>query len=362
MTSLKNNWFREIASASVLAYAATVGGWAIAHGLVGDGFWLLALVNGFAVYLFAPLPLMALFAALVRRRTTWAALLIPVLLFFGLFGADLTPPAPVVRAGNDDLTLTVMTYNVLYTNTDAAPIVASVTAANPDLIGFQELTPLLARQLEQEIGARYPYRTPLHPATCHAEVAVWSRYPLQAESVDEEILCRVRPVVVEVKGQRVRVVDVHAWPYTTLDQEDVERGFRWRQEQIEWVLKTIAGKPEPLVLLCDLNSTPMHEVYRTLTTFETGHSDGTLSTLENGHSDGTLTTHLVDSFRAAGWGLGHTFPATGGRAWGIPHPGRLVRIDHIFHSDDWQAEAAWVGEWDGASDHRPVVARLRLPR
>jgi endonuclease/exonuclease/phosphatase (EEP) superfamily protein YafD len=38
----------------------------------------------------------------------------------------------------------------------------------------------------------------------------------------------------------------------------------------------------------------------------------------------------------------------------------VVRIDHIFHSEDWRAEAAWVGEWDGSSDHLPVVARLRL--
>jgi len=52
---------------------------------------------------------------------------------------------------------------------------------------------------------------------------------------------------------------------------------------------------------------------------------------------------------------------TGGRFWGLPYPGRLVRIDYIFHSDGWRAEAAWVGEWDGFSDHRPVVARLRLP-
>ncbi|MEA3341352.1 MAG: endonuclease/exonuclease/phosphatase family protein [Chloroflexota bacterium] len=398
MINLQSNWLRKLASASVLSYTALAVGWAIAHKLVGDEFWLLALANGFAIYLFAPLPLMALLAALARRRTTWAALLIPVLLFFGLFGADLTPPAPVVRAGGNDLTLTVMTYNVLYTNTDAVPIVASVAAAGPDLIAFQELTPLLARQLEREIGARYPYRTPLHPAACYAEVAIWSRYPLQVESVDDEILCRVRPVVVEVEGLRARVVDVHAWSYTTLDQESVERGFRWRREQIEWVLKAVEGKPEPLILLGDLNSTPMHEVYYTLSTFENGHSDGTLSTFENGHSDGALSTfenghsdgtlstfenghsdgtlstfenghsdgalstHLVDSFREAGWGLGHTFPATGGRVWNIPHPGRLVRIDHIFHSDDWQAEAAWVGEWDGASDHRPVIARLRLPR
>jgi len=68
----------------------------------------------------------------------------------------------------------------------------------------------------------------------------------------------------------------------------------------------------------------------------------------------------VDSFREAGWGLGHTFPAAGGRYWALPYPSLLVRIDYVFHSRDWKAEAAWVGEWDGQSDHRPVIASLTL--
>ncbi len=332
------SWFRRIAASLALLYAALVIGWYIAYSLVGDGFWLLALVNGFAVYLFAPLPLVALLTVLARRRVTWVALLIVTLLFCGLFGGDLTPPLPVAHADTESPALTVMTYNVLFTTTDATPIAANVTNADPDLIAFQELTPLLARQLEQEIGARYPYRTPLHPADCHAEVAVWSRYPLQVEPVDGDVLCRTCPVVVDFDGRAVRVVNVHAWPFTGLDRGSVERSFCWRQEQIELILDTVEGQPEPLVILGDLNSTPTHEVYR------------------------TLSTHLVDAYREAGWGLGHTFPTTGGRFWGVPYPGRLVRIDHIFHSDHWRAEAAWVGEWDGFSDHRPVLARLRLPR
>jgi len=326
---------KQIVSSSVLLYTALVIGWTVAHRLVGDSFWLLALANGFAVYLFAPLPLVTLLTVLARRRATWVALLTVTLLFCGLFGGDLMGPSPVARAGTESPALTVMTYNVLFTTTDATPIAANITSASPDLVAFQELTPRLAQQLEQEIGARYPYRTPLH-TDCHAEVAIWSRYPLQVESVDENVLCRTRSAVVDFDGRAVRVVDVHAWPFTGFDQESVEHSLRWRQEQIELVLDLVEGQPEPLILLGDLNSTPMHEVYR------------------------TVSTHLEDAFREAGWGLGHTYPATGGRFRGFPYPGQLVRIDHIFHSGHWRAEAAWVGEWDGSSDHRAVVAQLRL--
>jgi vancomycin resistance protein VanJ len=329
MANAEPNWLRKVASGAVMLYAGLVIGWAVAHALVGDGHWLLALVNAFAVYLFAPLPLVALLAALARRRGAWAALVAVTLLFLELFGGCLTPPSPTAHA------LTVMTYNVLHTSTDGRAIAASVMRANPDLVAFQELTPLLAEQLAQEIGALYPYRTPLR-AACLADVAVWSHYPLQVEPVDADVACRVRPVLVTLDSGPVRVVDVHAWPYTGVDRENVERSFRWRQEQIALILDTFSGQPGPLVVLGDLNSTPMHEVHQ------------------------TLSAHLVDAFVEAGWGLGHTFPATGGRVWGCPYPSRLVRIDHVFHSDAWRAEAAWVEEWDGSSDHLPVVARLRL--
>jgi vancomycin resistance protein VanJ len=86
----------------------------------------------------------------------------------------------------------------------------------------------------------------------------------------------------------------------------------------------------------DLNATPTHQVYH------------------------LLSAHLSDAFREAGWGLGHTYPASGEPLWGVRQFRRLVRIDHIFHSEQWRAEAAWVGEWDGSSDHLPVIAQLKL--
>ena len=336
MATSRTSRIRKIASGSVLLYTALVVGWAAAHRLVGDRFWLLALGNAFAVYLFAPLPLAALLAVLARRRAAWIALSTVLLLFCGLFGGDLIPPSPIARAEANGIGLTAMTYNVLFTTTDATPIAASIQSNDPDLVAFQELTPALAQQLEQQIGTRYPFRTPAH-AGCHADVAIWSRFPLQVEDVDPDVLCRVRSVVVDLGGRPVRVVAVHGWPFRSLGREGVEQSFTWRQEQIELVIDQFVLQPEPFILLGDLNSTPMHEVYQ------------------------TLTAHLVDTFREAGWGLGHTYPATGGRFWGIPYPDRVVRIDHIFHSEDWRAEAAWVGEWDGSSDHLPVVARLRLP-
>jgi endonuclease/exonuclease/phosphatase (EEP) superfamily protein YafD len=168
-------------------------------------------------------------------------------------------------------------------------------------------------------------------------VAIWSRYPiLRVEAVDPDVVCRLKSVVIDFNGKPVRVVNVHAWPFTRSDQESIERSFRWRQEQIELIFSMVEGQPEPLILMGDFNSAPMSDLYQ------------------------TITDRYADAFTKAGWGLGHTWPAEDGEWYHIPHPARLVRIDYVFHSDEWRAEEAWVAEWDGASDHHAVVARLRL--
>jgi len=252
-------------AAPVLLYAVLVVGWAVAHRLVGDGFWLLALVNAFAIYLFAPLPLAALLALLARRRAAWLALAAVTLLFVSLFGAEIAPPLSIVHAGADIPTLTVMTYNVLFTTTGAEPIAATIAQADPDLIAFQELSHPRAQALAQMLGERYPYRTPIAADHCYVQVAIWSRYPiLEIEDVDPDVLCRLRSVVIDFDGQPIRVVNVHAWSYTGIDRESVERSFRWRHEQLDLIRDMVEGQPEPLVLLGDLNSTPMSEVYETL--------------------------------------------------------------------------------------------------
>jgi vancomycin resistance protein VanJ len=326
---------RPLLSALLLLYAAAVSTWALAHHLVGDGYWLLALVNAFALYLFAPLPLAFVLAVAARRWASWLALALVVILFLGLFGAELTPPLHIARA-KTDVSLTVMTYNVHFANRDVASMAATVQSAAPDVIAFQEMTVWTERALVEQLGDAYPYRTPAY-AACYAGVVIWSRFPLTEEEVGHDVLCRARMARLDLGGRSVRVVGVHAWPYTALDRASVERTFRWRREQIEELLAAVAGQPEPLIFLADLNSTPMHDVYRLL-----------------------RASGLGDAFREAGWGFGHTYPASGGRAWGLPFPGRLVRIDHVLHSREWRADRAWVAPWDGQSDHLAVVAQLSL--
>jgi vancomycin resistance protein VanJ len=318
----------------VLFYALTLFTWAVARWVAGDGYWLLGLINGFAVYLFAPLPLAALMSLLGHRSARIAVLALAIL-FLSLFGRDLLPPLRRMRAAPASPVLTVMTYNVLISGLDIDRVAHTINQIEPDVVAFQELGIWSLQELEQKIGERLPYHTGLHPG-CRGGSAIWSRYPLRPETLKFDAPCRLRSAIVDLDGRDVRVISVHAQSYTGVRPAKIERDFAWRRHQVEDLLAQIEGQPEALLLLADLNSTPMHEVYQ------------------------IVSTRLTDAFREAGQGLGHTFPARRRRARYIPYPTRLARIDYVFHSADWIAEDAWVAEWDGHSDHLPVVARLRL--
>ncbi len=342
----RTEWVRTRVAWALWAYAVLIIVWYSLDLLIGDRVWLLGLLNIFVLYLFVPLPLMIVAALWLRRWTAWWSVLLVAIPFTLLFGADLTPPLPIVQANRyAGIPLTVMTYNVLASNTDATPIAATVTEITPDIIAFQELTPLLIRQLEEDIGDDYPFHT-LLPAPCQFGVVIWSRYPLLEEPADEAIVedinedrerfCQTRSALIDMDGPVIRIVTLHASAYSQLLPADIEWVFRERYDLVSGVLAHFATQPEALILLGDFNSTPTHQVYR------------------------LLNAELVDAFREAGWGWGHTFPASNGWFEGLPYPDRLVRLDYIFHSNHWQAETAWVGAWDGASDHLPLIARLRL--
>lgn len=101
--------------------------------------------------------------------------------------------------------------------------------------------------------------------------------------------------------------------------------FRVRGDQARVLRRMLDAEPYPFIVCADLNSTPHNWVYH------------------------YLARGLHDAFGEAGQGWGGTFPAR------FP----LVRIDYIFASKDWTVHKAYVDK-AVASDHRPVVAELRL--
>ena len=316
--------------------------WAILRLLFGDRWWWLFLVNSFAVYLFAPLPLILLIGLVARRRETWIGFGRAFALFAHLFGVLFLPKLP--QASASDSTLTVMTYNLLGFNGHPERVVSAIRVSNADVITLQELNPPAAEAIQRDLAHEYPYHV-LDPQLGVTGMGVISRYPLRTNGErlpGETWVGTPQVLALDFHGTAVTLLHFHPVPTNLGPRDQMDWSVRERERQARIVADFVAAHSVPLIAPVDFNANDQSVAYA------------------------TVTSILVDSWREAGWGLGHTLPGADSpgssrpRLADAPVPMWLARIDHIFHSRHWQATSAWLGPWDGVSDHRPVVARLTL--
>jgi endonuclease/exonuclease/phosphatase (EEP) superfamily protein YafD len=324
-------------------YFTLLFGWAILRALWGERWWWQFVLDSFAICLFLPLPVILTIALLARRRETWIGFGLALALWACLYGGLFLPKFSQARANGPSLT--VMSYNLLGFNENREGVVAALRASNADVIALQELNPVIADAIQRDL-AEYPYRA-FDPQEGVTGMGVISRYPLRptGENLPGEVWVGT-PQVLELdwNGTAVTILHFHPVPTNLGRPADMEWSLRTREQQARVIADFAAAQPGPLIAPVDFNANDQSVAYR------------------------IVTSELVDSWREAGWGLGHTFPgaASPGSSRpslvGIYVPMWLTRIDYVFHSRHWQATAAWIGLWEGASDHRPVVARLALIR
>lgn len=325
--------------------------WATLRALTADHLFPVALVTIFAAYAFLPLiltvwpPIVILLtrptpalrrAAALTLSPTFAALTLALALFGDLF----TPPMPT--ATQPGTTLRVLTYNVEGGNADPGPVLAVIQAANPDLIGLQELNPRLAAALAPTLNTTHPYQL-LAPQESVFGMGLYSRYPFTPLDTpyDSEWIGIPQTVVLDINGQPVLWINAHFMvtnPALGAGLLNYYRTFQWthreRERNAQQIADVITSQPHPALLTADLNATDLSAAYSSLT-----------------------AAGLVDSWRVGGFGLGHTFPQPG---YGLVPP-RLVRIDHILATPPLTPLTALRLPADGQSDHYPVLATLSLP-
>jgi endonuclease/exonuclease/phosphatase (EEP) superfamily protein YafD len=317
-------------------YFTLLFGWMILHTFFGDRWWWLFLLNSFAVYLFLPLPVILVTALLARRRETWIGLGAALMLGACLYGGLFLPKSSTAHSSSP--TLTVMSYNLLGYNENGGGIVTAIRASNADVVALQELNPLVAEAIRRDLAREYPYQA-LDPQEGVTGMGVLSRYPLNPTGQTLPGAWVGTPQVLALNLNKTQVTLLHFHPFATnLGPPDhMQWSLRERERQAQAIVDFVTAYPGPLIAPVDLNATDQSTTY-------------------------TLVTGVLkDSWREAGWGVGHTFPgAPSPDLNGIPIPMWLVRIDYVFHSHHWQATSAWIGPWDGASNHRPIVTKLVL--
>ncbi|MGD9091531.1 MAG: endonuclease/exonuclease/phosphatase family protein [Anaerolineales bacterium] len=327
-------------TAAIWVYFTILFGWLAAYLISGDRFGSLSVVNLLAVYLFFPLVGVFVAALFLRRWEIWAGVILGAIAFLWFWGKLFIPsPSPAAAGGE---TLTVMTYNVLGWHTQTAPQLDTIRVENADVVLLQEVNPGLASALKTELGKEYPYQI-LDPAEGVTGMGVISKYPIQLTEDELPLDWIGVPQVLEMdwKGTGVSLVNFHMQSSTPGTVRRISLDNRRRQAQAQ-VLAGLANSAEPLIVAGDANATPLSDAYR------------------------VISSKLTDSWVDSGSGLGHTFPGSDIPGSSRPRlgpfavPRWLMRIDYIFHSSHWSTVDAHTAPFDGVSDHRGVVAELKL--
>lgn len=259
----------------------------------------------------------------------WKAVLflVPGIVFFGLwFGRNWVPmPTPEPEG----IEITVSTFNVLGHQADPYDTSAVIGLLNTDIVGLQEVHPFLARKFRRDFAERYPYQV-TRTLTDFDEFILLSRFPVvesqfHSERIDPdtgEAMPNHLQAVLDIEGSQVVVYVFH--PPNPDFNRITDFDDSVLQAEVEAMVDLVAQEANPVIILCDCNSTPRSRQYRLL--------------------DDVLT----NAYESVGSGFGLTYPAA--------RP--IIRIDHIWYTDEFTALDATVENDSGTSDHRPVWATL----
>lgn len=318
-------------------YAVALALWLLAQHTPVESWWAFKLGNVFGIWLYLPLPVLALVAALRRDPASAAWLTIPAAAIAIEYGAAFLPH----RAGGAmGMPLRVLTVNLTVQNANAPGLEAVLRGEAPDVVAVQELGHAMASWVTPLLRERYPYQA-LHPRRTDAGMGVFSRYPIRELGAPEmgASTCFCHHVAIDLGSRETQLLSLHPDPPRVtfgrrLGPWRVPNDYRTahRDEAVLAALRRLEAVNAPAIVVGDLNTSDRESLYR------------------------DVRARLRDAHQEAGWGLGYTFPNF---VRDVPLPFPLVRIDHILHTDTWAARAAWTGTLQG-SDHRYVVADLVL--
>jgi endonuclease/exonuclease/phosphatase (EEP) superfamily protein YafD len=228
-----------------------------------------------------------------------------------------------------DTPLRVMTFNTANDFVEPMHLIAMLRDHQADIISLVELSQRNAEALKDNLHAEYPHRVLFGKA--FDGKGLLSRHPIEHHEMFT--LLTARPYIearLNVGGQAVTTFVVHA-PAPNYRQLEVRSAYC--EPEIKLLIQR-GRLHEPTLYMGDFNFVAQSATHRLMS-----------------------AAGLTDTFRAAGRGLGLTFPTRFQYA-PIPLP-LMLRIDYIWATGHFKPLSSQVGASFG-SDHLPVISELML--
>jgi vancomycin resistance protein VanJ len=298
-----------------------------------------ALLRELFPLLFVPAPFLLASVLLVRSRGAILALVAVMALFAACSGPRIvvagTPAVPGPK-------LRIFSLNVGASRHAERPdaVVRAVLSTNPDVVCLVEAPRRVQTVVDEQLGHSYPF------LATSEEIMVLSRLPigdpergfLSTGAHDSlQVTLGLDNLLVDVTV--VHLLRADEYPGFGGDARPVLGAVRRfstddRDRAVDGLLTRFRASRWASILAGDFNMTPTSGAY------------------------GALSRELKDAFAEVGQGFGHTYPSSL-HPFGVGVTLPVIRIDYVWHSDDFVAADASVGP-DSGSDHLPVVTDLVL--
>ena len=271
---------------------------------------------GIALLVESVLPWTGVFLALVLLlallRLSWLSavgVLVPALVWAGMFGPALLPAESQAEAD-----LIVATHNVGARMPQPTAAAQSIVDADPDIVSIQELESLSGRIIHRELDSSFPHSQVLDT------IGVWSKWPISApEEVGLGLQWpRAFAATISTDHGDIRFYVVHL-PSVRPGHESM------RNAALRRLSTAVETDPAEHVIVA-----------------------GDFNTAATDHNMSSLVPPLTDSREQARGGFGFTWPAR------FP----VTRLDHVLYRG-FEATSDEVLS-RGSSDHRAVFVGLDL--
>src|SRR5262249_13546610 len=143
---------------------------------------------------------------LLKRIYALIILLLPLLIFTLLYYPYLFSDFDAAESRSN---ISVMTYNVLFSNKQYDAVANVILTYQPDLVALQEVQPEMMNELIQRLGDAYPY-SQMGTQNKFGTTAIFSRTPFSQNRILD--LQADRPAVLiatQIRGETVTFAAVH---------------------------------------------------------------------------------------------------------------------------------------------------------